>query len=211
MVKTVEELNIFRRYFNWRKAGCIFVHIPKAAGTSINHSLYGRTLGHYSASTIKNRFPKLYESAFTFSVTRNPWDRLLSAYRFACSGGTGEMGIKKPSQYHIKEFESFERFVLEWFCYQNPYDLDYVFQPQHKFVFGPDEELLVDWLGCIENIDVTLSKVKERTGRPVTLEVKNSTGDQSRYEDFYTSQRMVDIVAEQYRKDLELLNYSFGA
>src|SRR5690554_6741845 len=67
------KINIWRRYFNWSKANCIFVHVPKAAGTSVNKAIYGRTLGHYSACEIQEKFPKLYERVFTFSLVRNPW------------------------------------------------------------------------------------------------------------------------------------------
>ena len=73
------EINIYRRYISWKKAKCIFVHVPKAAGTSINYALYGRTLGHYTIEEIQSRFPKLVERLFVFSFVRHPYARLVSA------------------------------------------------------------------------------------------------------------------------------------
>jgi glycosyltransferase involved in cell wall biosynthesis len=71
---------------------CIFIHVPKVAGISINHAIYGITLGHYSVIEIPSKFPNLFSDSFTFALVRNAWDRLLSAYRFTKQGRTEIMG-----------------------------------------------------------------------------------------------------------------------
>jgi chondroitin 4-sulfotransferase 11 len=38
-----------RRAHLLREAGIVFIHIPKAAGSSVNQALYGRFMGLYSA------------------------------------------------------------------------------------------------------------------------------------------------------------------
>lgn len=209
MANIREELNLYRRYFNWKKARVIFVHIPKAAGTSINYFLYGRTLGHYSTTEIKNKFPHLFEESFTFSVTRNPWDRVVSAYNFARQGRTKDMGIKNPSRYRAREFETFEKFLYEWLWPRDLSEVDYVFQPQNKFVCDQYGKLMVDWLGSFENMELTLEKLESVVDRSVNLDVKNSVCKAYNYQEFYKSQDAIDLVREKYSRDVELFGYKF--
>jgi len=62
---------------------CIFVHIPKTAGKSINR-LFGmewqkhKDLLRYA----KELGPQVFANYFKFAIVRNPWDRMLSDYNF---------------------------------------------------------------------------------------------------------------------------------
>nr|WP_298248903.1 sulfotransferase family 2 domain-containing protein [uncultured Halomonas sp.] len=191
--------------------GCIFVHVPKAAGTSVNKALYGRTLGHYSATEIHNKFPGLYKKCFTFSMVRNPWDRALSAYRFATVGRTDSMGIHDPSQYQIPQFESFERFVLEWLQSQCVEELDFVFKPQWVFVCNDTRQVMVDHLGKVESMDRTVSVLSEKLKRKIVIGNENMTAsrDEKGYCKAYVRQEMVEIVRSVYSADVEIFGYEF--
>ena len=204
------KLNLYRRYSHWSKLNCIFVHVPKAAGTSVNKALYGRTLGHYSAGEIQTKFPGLYERAFTFSLVRNPWDRVLSAYRFACVGRTDSMGIHKSNQYRIPEFGTFERFVCEWLPKQNVENLDFIFRPQWMFVCDRAGEVMVDHLGHLEAMDATAAVLTEKLGQKITIRNENSTGNPKKgYRGAYLRPEMVDVVQSIYGHDIGLFGYEF--
>jgi hypothetical protein len=186
------------------------VHVPKAAGTSVNKALYGRTLGHYSAEEIQGKFPRLYDQAFTFSLVRNPWDRVLSAYRFACIGKTKSMGMHKPNQYRIPEFESFERFVCEWLPKQNIEELDFVFRPQTMFVCDCTGQVMVDFIGRVEAMGETVSVLTAKLGKKIVINTENSTGNPKKsYRGEYVSAEMVDVVRSIYRQDIDLFGYGF--
>lgn len=207
-----ENFNLYRRYPYWNREGVIFVHVPKAAGTSINKALYGRTLGHYTASEIKARFPGLYSRSFVFSVVRNPWDRVLSAYRFAKVGRTESMGMSNPGQYRIPEFSSFERFLFDWLVYQDLNKVDFVFQPQIRFVCDPDsqEQIIVDYLGRMETLDTDIRAVAGKLKRSLSVPRSNVTqGGMSDFRSAYTSPEMIDLVGRIYFNDIDVLNYSF--
>lgn len=204
------KLNMYRRYLHWARLECIFVHVPKAAGTSINKVLFGRTLGHYSAWEIQSKFPSLYQKCFTFSIVRNPWDRVLSAYRFARIGRTDSMGVREPGQYRIPEFRSFAHFVCDWLPYQDLESSDFIFKPQSSFVCDPFGGIMVDHLGRVELIDETVSVLSERLGRKIVIENENTTvGVIKDYRSEYVRSEMVEIINSLYLRDVKLFNYSF--
>ena len=66
----------------------IFLHLPKNAGTSIEGSLTGandwKTADkHLTATESIEKFGQdVWREYFTFCFVRNPWDRLVSQFRF---------------------------------------------------------------------------------------------------------------------------------
>lgn len=203
-------VNLYRRYAYWKNMKCVFVHVPKAAGTSINTALYGRTLGHYSALQIRSRFPFLFSECFTFSLVRNPWDRALSAYRFARIGRTESMGVRKPEQYQVPEFDSFERFVRDWLPGRDLAKSDFIFRPQYLFVCDNQKRIMVNHVGYVERLGDTVSFLEHRLGRTLDVKTVNatSTGDKS-YREAYVNIEMVDIVRSVYADDIALFGYDF--
>ncbi len=199
-------LNLYRRRRYWHAQKAIFIHVPKVAGTSINHAVYGRTLGHYSALEIRRAFPRLYQDAFTFAFVRDPWERVYSAYCFAKKGQTESMGIHNPEQYQIPEFETFESFVFDWLDKKNIADLDFVFQPQHAFVCDSDGQVMVDFLGRLENIDTDMQEVAKLLGRPISVNTKNSSGSKQRLKS-QISPAIREKIAGIYRQDIEIFGY----
>jgi hypothetical protein len=183
--------------------------VPKAAGTSINLALYGKTLGHYRAEDIRQRFPQLFENCFVFSFVRNPWDRVLSAYRFAVKGRTKLMGIRDPEQYKIAAFSTFERFVEEWLPQQDLEKSDFVFQPQHVFVSDRSGLPIVDFVGRVETLSTDLLRVESEIGLSLEVEHLNRTGAVGDYRKAYKKSSMIEIVGRQYTRDISMFGYTF--
>src|SRR5690625_2614056 len=73
-----------KRYAPFDQYHSIFVHIPKTAGVSVAHSLFEiKTAYHVRVSKYQIIFSQdEYNQYFKFAFVRNPWDRLVSAYRF---------------------------------------------------------------------------------------------------------------------------------
>jgi hypothetical protein len=200
-----------RREPLWIERGIVFIHVPKAAGTSINQALYGRFMGHARAVDIERWGSARLRALPRFAVVRNPWDRLLSAYRFARRGsGIGEQvaGMHKPAQYHVPEFGTFERFVEEWLAPRDPGRLDGVFQPQSNYVHGQAGQLLVDHLGKFEDLEPTFDYISGRIGTVGRIARTNRSGDEVDYRQFYTS-RTAKLVEQIYRMDVDAFGYEF--
>lgn len=199
---------LFRRIYLHRllRAGVIFIHIPRAAGTSVANEVIGRRAGHLTASEIKLQMgEKLYNSMFSFSVTRNPYDRIVSAYYYARNGGGAHGGIAPNKDYESSFFSSFERFVTEWLPTKNILDLDYVFQPQYKFVFEGDH-LLVNFLGKIENLDEVEQVVSENLNRKIRFNHYNRSKRENDFDKYYNDD-MKQIVQNLYIEDFRKLGY----
>lgn len=205
-------LLIRRRAKYWRSAGIVFVHVPKAAGTSFNEALYGRFMGHPRAREIARWAPADVRALPRFSVTRNPWDRLVSAWRFARAGqGVGESyraGMWKAERYRVPEFETFERFVTEWLERRDPARLDGVFQPQWLFLCDRQRQLLVDHVGRLEELGPTLDYVRATIGRDIEIARANRSGEAVDYRRFYTAE-LAERVGRIYAEDARLFGYRF--
>jgi hypothetical protein len=201
-----------RRAKYWRRAGIVFIHVPKAAGTSINEALYGRFIGHPHALDVRRWAPADIKALPSFSVVRNPWDRLVSAWRFARQGhGVGETyraGMWQPARYQVPEFESFERFVREWLEPRDVRRLDGVFQPQSMFLCDRSGHILVDHVGQLEDLKPTYAFIAEHAGAAPAIGRANRSGQEFDYRTLYTPE-LAALVGEIYREDAERFGYRF--
>jgi len=170
---------------------CIFVHIPKVAGQSIESVFLSRAgLSWQQRDKMllrKNRDPQMgpprlahltaeeyvalgyltideFNNLFKFSFVRNPWERLVSEYlyrNYTCS---------------------FKDFLIKFFpkntddnypqgrdCYRHVI-------PQYKFLYDQHENLLVDFIGRYENLTKDFGTVSELImGQRLQLPHKNKT------------------------------------
>lgn len=151
-----------------KKYKCLFVHIPKTAGQSIE-SVFLRLSGldwetraslllkpnlnkeegpprlaHLTAQEyLKYGYISkgLFDSYFKFSFVRNPWARLVSEYKFSYS-----------SKYDFKRF-LFEHFPEpEDDIYFKSEDHYRHVMPQYKFIYDSNGICLVDYIGRFENL-----------------------------------------------------------
>jgi hypothetical protein len=205
-------LLVRRRTPLWLKAGILFIHIPRAAGTSINQALYDRFMGHPRASEIRRWGSAELNALPSFAITRNPWERLVSAYRFARrGGGVGgpfEAGVLEPDRYRGAEFEDFARFVTQWLPAQQGERLDWIFQPQSLFVTGDSGQLLVDHVGRLDDLKPTLDFIDGAIGRRPRIAVGNRSGEATDFRQFYTP-ALVEAAARFYAEDVDRFGYSF--
>lgn len=174
-----ETVLVFRRRSLWQKAGVIFIHIPKNAGSSINEALYGQFMGHIPAGLIRRLSPQSYAELPSFALLRDPVARCRSAYEFAKAGlGTGDgviAGMHRPEQYAIPEFKSFERFVSEWLPRQDLAKADPVFRPQCSYICDSSGKVIVSRLGSVENVAGIEIWLSETLGRTVVIGHTNRT------------------------------------
>lgn len=186
---------------------CIFIHIPKAAGTSVAQTLFGEGSRHLRYTEYEQANPRKFAEYFKFTFVRNPWSRLYSAYSFLKKGGMNEMD-RRWAEEHLVGFNDFDSFVKGWVTPENIRSWVH-FYPQHYFICDDALNLKMDFVGRFETLDADFAYVQQQLGLPLTpLPHINPSVGQERYADHYNKES-IDIVASVYKDDIALFAYDF--
>lgn len=190
----------------YKKKNCIFIHIPKNGGTSFTHAIYGKRVGHFKSSEVIRLMGKSdFEKLFSFSIVRNPYDRLFSAYHFAKQGGGTEGGVRPNPAFKSSAFSTFDSFVSEWLVHQQEREIDIIFQPQYLFLFDDDMNCLVDFIGKLEKIPETQLFLKQKLNLDLRINFRNVTPEKPRRISIKPETCM--LIYQFYKKDFDLFNY----
>jgi Sulfotransferase family len=232
---------------------CIFIHIPKTAGQSIEHvflklldldwetraplllryndnpELGPPRLAHLKAREYvpcKYLTQEQFDDYFKFAFVRNPWDRMVSIYKY----------------FRWNRYVEFKTFVVKkltriW------QDSHWFIGPQSDFVCNENGEIIVDFVGKFETLDADFNKVCRHLGLPPTeLPYVNKSAKQNvrlsfnpkdvlkyarwlyrnrtipsikpapgfkNYHEYYDDECR-ELVADLYKKDIQLFGYEFN-
>lgn len=208
----------------------IFIHVPKAAGTSVTNafSAYtnycdlevgGTAFGERLQPIYRNRFgiykhiparelkniigSKDWSRYFKFSIVRHPADRLLSIFNFLKQWE----GTPIPLKEKLETFDSFESFVLSeiWKSRPGP---DNIFFPQCHWLCDGDN-LLVDYVGKLESLKESITEIIELASLPKSkftgVERLNASSGGKHYDNI--SLKSKRLINEFYKSDFEIFNY----
>lgn len=189
---------------------CIFVHIPKCAGISISRSLFGenfdathRSLNEY----LKILGPRKFKSYFKFTVVRNPYDRLVSAYCFLKKGGMNEQD-KNWAEKNLSPYDDFDTFVKKWVNQKN-IQTQIHFHPQSSFICLQKNQPGMDFIGYYENLEADFQHVCQKLNFNSTLLAMNRNSTKGKdFREYYTDETRA-IVADVYADDIKVLGYDF--
>ncbi len=232
---------------------CIFIHIPKNAGQSIEHvflkllnldwdtraplllryndrpELGPERLAHLKACEYvpcKYLTQEQFDEYFKFSFVRNPWDRMVSIYKY----------------FGWDRYVEFKKFVVKKLTNKVWRDNYWFVRPQSDFVCNESGDIIVDFLGKFENLRADFNQVCQHLGlAPTELPYINKSKKQklkpslnpkkafnyagwlyhhrtiprfktipsfSNYQDYYDDESR-ELVAQLYQKDIELFGYKF--
>lgn len=197
----------FRQYFDAHK--CIFIHIPKAAGTSILSSLaegskFYRDHAHWGE--FKKADVKAFNSYFKFTIVRNPFDRLVSYYTYMINGGNGSMDLEF-SRILNENYETFDKFVLDYLSieriYTNP-----MLVPQYVFTHSYTGENMIDYVGKMETIEQDLAYISSVLDHNIEV-IHLNASKRKGYKAYYNTKAVRNKVSELYSKDIAIFDYSF--
>jgi chondroitin 4-sulfotransferase 11 len=177
----------------------IFIHIPKAGGTSIGEIVkkYNNELPPCLHCSV-NYYSKEYRDAcFVFSFVRNPYDRLLSAHAYL-TGGLGNNGDTKFGKTLSPDFKYFVRNQLN-------NNLNWLHFKPIKFWLNDD----IDYIGRMENYENDFRTICDKIGIPRQKLPHNNKTNHTHYTEYYDDETR-KIVAEKYAKDFEHFGYEFG-
>lgn len=199
----------------------VFIHIPKAAGTSVTQGIADATgvakyRGHplvMNALTFQPHVPASVMSGiiargewarrWKLSVVRNPWDRMVSIYHYVMRPFKVEKWFGEEAPAIMGRIQTFGDFLQHydmteldvwWFDYR---------VPQIRWAEGVDDIFKIEETDTLETAlrdhgyDVTIPKLNVSAGRRP-----------GHYRDQYEPWSR-DLVAEWFAEDIERFGYSF--
>ncbi|KPA18985.1 Carbohydrate sulfotransferase, 8-13 [Candidatus Magnetomorum sp. HK-1] len=198
---------------------CIFIHIPKTGGSSMDRVLqkadpkairiindlpatYQLPKGkHCFAIDLKKYFQKeIWDNYFKFAFIRNPFERLVSWYH---------MCVQRPDEeyrkYVLKNTINFEDFIKKINSFTGRAEM--ISYNQTDYTVDYEQKNILDFIGRFENIKEDFEYVSERIGIDVKL-IHFNKSDHKHYRNYYSENTKI-IVEEIFKKDFDHFNFSY--
>lgn len=189
---------------------CVFVHIPKCAGTSVYKSLKLDFLGSGHAPASKHS-EFLNQGYFSFSFVRNPWDRIASCYRYFKSMNPEDRWYKGnqkladlakqiPFDEFVRRIPEFQKMMIR--------EEGSVRSGIHFQLFSYFLDQEIDFVGRMEDINNDYIKVCRKLNIAIKPLKKVNATNSSNYQQLYIEETK-NIVYNIYQEDIKKYNYEF--
>lgn len=193
---------------------CIFIHIPRVAGTSIKEALSLPGRGHLPWQYYYLVHPEQWETYTKFAVVRNPWDRVVSAYSYArMEKSYWHDNLNRLAPHPDYELLSQKTFAecCEILRDERTLLKHEAWHPQHAWVAKKENgnhRLMVDLILRHESLEDDFAVFCERLGiKGIHLPRLNPSSRET-YRFYYTEETK-KIIEEIYATDIKLFNYEF--
>ncbi|MGF7148873.1 hypothetical protein FHS96_002501 [Sphingomonas zeicaulis] len=186
-----------RRIEAIRRAGVLFVHVPKNAGMSISQHLYGCQVKHRSMRYYLSVAPDL-AALPSVAVVRDPVQRFLSAFAYARAGGTAHNRVATPFNARYRGFAGIDDALDHLAQARGPFDIDHIFRPQSWYLLDRQGRLAVDDLIDFEDLGRIAGIGHHRLEMPLP---RINAGARC---DHPLTPRQIDRIRRFYRADIAL-------
>lgn len=187
------------------KHKCVFIHIPKNAGSSVLAAFKdnsGRKHAKWSDFYESNDY--FFNRYVKFAIVRNPLDKLISAYNYSLLGGNHSAGDNALKDQIQQNSSCFNEFVDKLLCYDFIMQ-QVLFYPQYLFVFDRQLTCMVDYMLRYEELSIQWPKLAYAINLPIHLPHKNISVIQTC--DVQVSKASLDKIYQLYSLDYQLLEY----
>ena len=141
---------------------------------------------------------------FKFTVVRNPFDRLVSAWR----------SFSSHTKHKVNN--NFEQFIKNrgiikgkghWLNEDGRVSNDH-WLPLHYYVEFNKDNIFIDYVAKYENLSDDWNFIKQKLNLKIEDNLINTPPQNNSYRKYYTDE-LIEIVSDFYKRDLELFNYKF--
>ncbi|MDY7562429.1 sulfotransferase family 2 domain-containing protein [Pseudomonas sp. 10B1] len=183
---------------------CVFIHVPKCAGSSVAMSLFGDTpTGHMPLYWYEKQFPERYAHYLKFGFVRDPLQRAWSAYNYLLNNTQRR---DKAAFELVNKYPSFDAFIDNWLHPEN-ISKQIHFVPQHRFLENSIGSIDVDFIGRQESLIPDFLSLCEHLNVKAELQhINRSPGKHDENRDFCSAASRRK-VREVYARDYELFSY----
>ena len=215
------------------KHKCIFIHIPKCAGTSIERALNLNfvlakslpfTVSRWHCqkdTTIRRLGENVWTAYYKFSIVRNPWDRVISAWHMFES----KPWCRQERSYTLDEFIDIiindrigykANYITKWQKKRWEHSIEnirhHTLPATHPY-YGLYENgnLTVDHCGRYETLQTDFINILKNLENTSNIELPHAlqTNRYSDYKHYYKDSGLIRIIGEFYKKDCEYFGYEF--
>lgn len=180
----------------------IFIHINKTGGTSITKVAEIPYIRHLIAKEIIHLVGiDKWEKAYKFTVVRNPWDKVVSQYKYRV----------QTNQHKMKDRPiSFDKWVncaygktKDLFYYDSPR----MFAPHSDWLKGFDGNININKILKFESLTEDFRMIAKELGIKKKLpHLKRTTKDNYRK---YYNDKTAQVIADCFEEDIERFKYQF--
>lgn len=179
----------------------IFIRLHKVGGTSISDALGIRKSHYTTQEAIKVVGRYNWERCYTFAFVRNPFSKVVSAYKYFTLNNRQAMADKPIS---------FEDWVSK--TYGNKKDPFYYyserwFQSQSDWLKDKHGIISLNKIGKLENIAADFAEISSKIGVSAPIPHLNRSGKVD-YRTFY-NEESYESVKNWHQEDLDTFGYTF--
>lgn len=188
---------------------CVFVHIPKTGGTTVNTILkeqmdfqWKPIEKHFQLRDYYVWYPRT-KNYRSFTLVRNPWDNFVSLFSFMQTF---------PNEIVPTSFEGFLYDLDVGKLRKHLRDLKWDQALANLYERGQDNWLdkRLDFILKLEDLKKDASLIERELKVKIgEVPVTNFSKRNKNYRDYYKNQKMINIVADKNKRLLSLVNYEF--
>jgi len=198
MIKIYEKLRFLRNKY---VDDYVFIHINKTGGSSIEKAL---SLP-FEHKTARQKIAEIgvdrWRDKLSFSVVRNPWDKVVSHYHYRVLTNQTGMGDG-----HIE----FNQWVELAYGEHDPryYDQPMMFMPQWEWLIDDAGDLVVDKILRFENLSRDFNDLASDLGIRARLPHVKKSNRSKDFHKYYTGETK-SIIADLFSPDIDEFGYNF--
>ena len=203
---------------------CIFIHIPKCGGTSVEDVIWPKEQGRTEVDLwmgFVSRFENKYQTGglqhllswqvreevgsdvfsayYKFAFVRNPWDRIVSQFAYM---------QQRPDLMDFLGMTSGTEFKAYLELIRRKEHVQWM--PQHCFLLDHDGKLRVDRVGRLEDFQSDANDILERLGLAGSLKLgHDNRSKRLPTSHYFADAEAVEMVADIYAEDIKLLGYQY--
>ena len=200
---------------------CIFIHIPKCGGTSLETALWQPeektdanlfgglidkyhnpyqtgALQHLKALAVRHVVGRArFEEYFKFTIIRNPFSRAVSQYNYSLESRflRRYIGLNKRDDFNTYLRKIHVRSHVQW-------------EPQVSFLFDHRGRQMVDYIGRLEEIETAFAHICAKVGVTAELGHKKKSAKKIPWQSYY-DEEAIAYIEDVYADDLEVFGYAF--
>tara|TARA_B100000900_G_scaffold408411_1_gene422635 strand:- start:43 stop:690 length:648 start_codon:yes stop_codon:yes gene_type:complete len=208
---------------------CVFVHIPRCAGTTIERffdpstehiqdiSEHERFVGwsdkhqmwmqHATMQQLNELHEEDLDDYFKFAFVRNPWDRAISDF-FWCNNEAIYLGINTSNLFidYLKQKNGYEKLFNTNSAFTDRGNHQHT---QYSFIYDSiTGSKLVDFVGRYESLREDFNFICSNLSIDTNKLTVCNEFKHKHYTKYYDEETK-EIVAEKYAKDIEFFGYKF--